>query len=177
MRRGWHTDIGFDAALLGEAVDADFPGARFIVVGFGERHYVLSRDKTLVEALQALWPGPGLNLMTGLKDSPESAFGPDQVLRFAVTAEQAAAAADFVLRGLSRYQRGTGQFAAPRPYARGPYEGSLFYATTTPYAGFHTCNTWTAEALRAGGIPVRSTGVLFASQVWDQAAELQTARP
>jgi uncharacterized protein with von Willebrand factor type A (vWA) domain len=32
----------------------------------------------------------------------------------------------------------------------------------------HTCNTWTAEALRTAGLSVNASGVLFAGQVLDQ---------
>ncbi|MGH7049051.1 MAG: DUF2459 domain-containing protein [Acetobacteraceae bacterium] len=31
------------------------------------------------------------------------------------------------------------------------YAGCLYYAATVAYGAFETCNTWIAEALRAGG--------------------------
>jgi hypothetical protein len=54
--------------------------------------------------------------------------------------------------------------------ADGPYPGSLFYAARNLYWGLYTCNTWTAEMLRAGGVAMPSTGVLFAGQVMGMAA-------
>jgi hypothetical protein len=50
----------------------------------------------------------------------------------------------------------------------GPYPGSAFYASKQTYFGLFTCNTWTAEALWAGGVPVTTQAVLFADQVTGQ---------
>lgn len=168
--RGWHTDIGFAAADLHgrlAAVAGDFPGARFLIFGFGDRHYVLAKDKNFGEMLAALWPGAGLILATGLVADPERAFGAERVARIRVTPAQADAAEDFVWRSLAVDAAGLAQ-----PYAPGPYSGSLFYTSTTTYSGWHTCNTWTAEGLRAAGLPVVTTGVLLSAQVWDEAEEL-----
>jgi hypothetical protein len=169
--RGWHTDIAFETAQLHgplAALGRDLPGARYLVFGFGERHYVLAKDKNFREMLAAVWPGPGLILATGLKAAPEQAFGPGAVIRIPATPEQVQAAADFVWRSFE-----TGADGSAHPYAIGPYGGSLFYASSTVYYGFRTCNTWTAEALQAAQVPVQSFGVIFANQVWDQVNDLE----
>jgi uncharacterized protein (TIGR02117 family) len=170
IHRGWHTDVGFPTSELHgplAALEHDFPGASYLVIGFGERHYVLSRDKNFGEMLAALWPGPGLILVTGLKATPEEAFGAARTARLRLTPAQADAVAGFVWGVLQPDPRG-----AVTPYAPGPYAGSLFYASSARYSALHTCNTWTAEALQAGGLPVRSDGVIFSHQVWEQAHAL-----
>ena len=48
LRRGWHTDIAFPAdgipgPLVGIA--RDFPGARYLVFGFGDRRYQVAEHK------------------------------------------------------------------------------------------------------------------------------------
>jgi hypothetical protein len=173
--RGWHTDLGFSVTDLHgplARLAADFPGARFLIFGFGDRHYVLAKDKNFGEMLAALWPGPGLILVTGLSADPGRAFGADHNARIRVTPAQADAAAAYVWRSIAADAAGLAH-----PYAPGPYGGSLFYLSTTTYSGWHTCNSWTAEGLRAAGQPVLSTGVLFAGQVWDQAEELASGIP
>jgi hypothetical protein len=50
----------------------------------------------------------------------------------------------------------------------GPYPQSVFYASAGTYNLSHTCNTWTAEALRVAGLPVNAAGVVFAGQVLGQ---------
>jgi len=48
--------------------------------------------------------------------------------------------------------------------------GGIFYAANGTYNATYTCNTWAADALRAGGIPVNSAGVVFAGQLTNQLA-------
>ncbi|MGH8283784.1 MAG: DUF2459 domain-containing protein, partial [Gammaproteobacteria bacterium] len=52
--------------------------------------------------------------------------------------------------------------------APGPDADSEFYASGLSYDAFHTCNTWTAEALHIAGLPVDYHGVIFADQLWRQ---------
>ena len=163
MRRGRHTDLGIPAANLrgpAASVLADLPGAKVVLFGFGDRHYVLSGSKNAGDLLAALWPGPGLMLVTGLVVTPVAAFGTPQVVTVGVDESTEAAIVDFVGKSLVRDAAGR----AVR-YARGPYEGSVYYAATARYALWHTCNTWTADALRAGGLPFDGEPVLFAGQV------------
>ena len=60
----------------------------------------------------------------------------------------------------------------PLRLADGPYKGSAFFASDATYDALHTCNTWTAEILRAGGYPVSTAFVIFAHQVMAQARDL-----
>ncbi|MFP6560573.1 DUF2459 domain-containing protein [Paraburkholderia sp. B3] len=40
----------------------------------------------------------------------------------------------------------------PQRLADGPYPGSLYFAARGTYDALHTCNTWTARALRSAGL-------------------------
>jgi hypothetical protein len=165
-RRGWHIDIGFDAADLQSPLASlvpQFPGVRYLFFGFGDEHYLLAKHRNAPVMLAALWPGHGMILATGLKSSPDDAFGAVHVITLAVTRAQLQAAADFVQRS----------FGAGTPYARGPYDGSLYFISIHKYSALHTCNTWAAEVLKAGGLRVHSVGVVFASQLWTQAHRLE----
>jgi Protein of unknown function (DUF2459) len=66
---------------------------------------------------------------------------------------------------------------APHRIGAGPYSGSVFYASTGTFDLTHTCNTWTAEALRAAGLAVSSAGVVYAGQLLDQLARPPAATP
>jgi hypothetical protein len=169
-RRGWHIDIGFAAADLGaplNSVAAQFPEVKYVFFGFGDRHYLLAKERGASTMLGALWPGPGMLLVTGLKATPAEAFGASQVIALSVSSAQARAAQAFILSS----------FANPSlaAYAPGPYEGSLYFSAVPRYSAFHTCNTWAAEALNAAGLPVRTTAVLFAGQLWSQVEKLARA--
>ena len=176
-RRGWHTDIGFAAADLQpplNAVAAQLPGARYLFFGFGDQHYLLAKDRNAPVLLAALWPGRGIILATGLASSPQDAFGAAHVVAFWVTKKQALDTQAFVWQSLNKpsaEQEGSG--SGLEPYAAGPYEDSLYFAATPRYSAFHTCNTWTAQSLRAAALPIHSVGVIFAGQLWSQVRRLE----
>jgi hypothetical protein len=174
IKRKWHVDIGFavvDLAPPLAALRADFPDARYLLFGFGDRHYLLDEDRGFTGALSALWPGPGVMLVTGLTATLQAAFGVDNVIALPVTAAQARDAQDFVWRALST---GGDTVAALRA---GPYQGSRYYATSQRYSALHTCNTWAAQTLAAAGLPAHSVGVLFSAQLWAQVQRLAQNPP
>jgi hypothetical protein len=167
-RRKWHIDVGFAAADLEPAlmpVKAEFASARYLFFGFGDRRYLLTKSKSAPLLLRALWPGPALLLVTAIKDPPDFAFGPAQVVRLELSADQAHAIQSFIRASIPGSDL--------RPLAAGPYADSAYYPASQPYSALHTCNTWAAEALRAGGQRIRSTGVIFAGQLWHQVTRLR----
>ncbi len=163
-RRKWHIDVGFAAADLGPLtpVSAEFPAAKYLFFGFGDQHYLVAKSRNAPVLLGALWPGPALILLTSLQGTPAQAFGESQVVELELSTAQARAIQSFIRSSI----------ADPAPYAKGPYEGSLYYAARQRYSAFHTCNTWAAETLRAGDVPVRAGGVIFAGQLWSQLRKL-----
>jgi hypothetical protein len=166
LRRGKHTDLVLPVEELGEPLarlTADFPGARYLVFGFGDRQYVLATHKNLWHALLAPLPGPGLMLVTGLQETPQQAYGADHLAPLAVSDAGMRELQGFVWSSLE--QDGQGEVHL---YLPGKLPGNIYYSATWTYHGFYTCNTWTAEALHKAGLPVHSAGVLFAVQVWDQ---------
>jgi uncharacterized protein (TIGR02117 family) len=169
--RGYHTDIGLRASdlsgLLGE-VAKQFPGAGSLLIGFGDRTFVTTREKWLGTWLLTLLPGRGAMLVTGLRVAPDDAFGPAHAVALHVSGAQFAALEDFVAGSFARDAAG-----GPAFIRNGPYEGSRFYASARTYDLLDTCNTWTAAALRSGGLPARPSFTLFASQAMGQARRLQ----
>ena len=178
-RRKWHIDVGFAAADLGPLAfaGAEFPGAKYLFFGFGDRRYLLAKHHDAPVLSGALWPGSGLILLTALQGTPAGAFGGSHVISIELTGPQARAVQWFI-RGSIDDQAPHAPIPyapipyAPIPYAKGPYDGSVYYAARVRYSAFHTCNTWAAETLRTGDLPVRSRGVIFAGQLWSQVRKL-----
>jgi hypothetical protein len=54
----------------------------------------------------------------------------------------------------------------------GHYPRSWFYLATGRYHAFHTSNTWTAAALKAGGVPMHPAWALTAGSVMWQARRI-----
>lgn len=175
LRRGRHTDLVIPAMRLSDplaAVEADFNGADWYVFGFGDRQYVLATHQNLWHTVLAPLPGAGLVLVTGLHDTPERVYGAEHLAPLQVTSQQLEAVERFVWESLRQDAPGT-----VRPFMPGKLPGNVYYASTHTYWGFYTCNTWTADALHQAGLPVRSGGVLFAGQVWDEVGKLPGATP
>jgi hypothetical protein len=193
-RRKWHIDVGFATADLGPLTFAStqFSGSKYVFFGFGDRHYLLARNHDAPVLSGALWPGAGLILVTALQGAPQAAFGGSQVVEIQLSQAQARALQSFIRASIADsaanvpIPNASAPYAparlapaplapgplAPGPLAKGPYEDSLYYAASARYSGFHTCNTWAAEALRAGDLPIRARGVLFAGQLWSQVRRL-----
>jgi hypothetical protein len=176
-RRSWHIDVGFAVRDLRPSlafIARRFPQARYLFFGFGDRHYLLSKGKGTTTLAGALFPGPGLILVTSIENSPAQAFGASHVLGFALSAPQAAEAQRFVRRALTQDDG----VSTPEsltdipPAADGPYEGSAYYSAVARYSALHTCNTWAAEALKSAGLPVHTHLVLFAGQLWPRARKI-----
>jgi uncharacterized protein (TIGR02117 family) len=170
VARGWHTDIGLPVdEVTGSlaSLEPDFPGVRFMVFGFGERNYLMARSAGPGEMLSALFPSKSAILMTALRAPPAEAFADEQVRMLRLTHDQVDRLADLIWGGLEKAADGSAQRLAD-----GPYPGSAFYASNETYDVFYTCNTWTAQLLRKGGLPVNPQGVLFASQVMQQVDQI-----
>ena len=166
VERGWHTDVGLPTdevrgplATLGQ----DFPGVRFMVFGFGERVYYMSRHAGSGDTLTALLPSPSAILMTALSAPPPEAFPGHTVVRLRLSQAGVDRIGDAIWESFEKTPSGGAVHLGP-----GPYLGSMFYASRETYDAFHTCNTWTAALLRRGGIPTDPAGVLFADQVMQQ---------
>jgi len=172
-KRGWHTDICVrreDAAASIVKLAQGFDGARFLCFGFGERQYVVTRNHGVLTMLSALLPSRAALLMTVLRDTPGAAFGAANVVSIGISR--------IGLTGLGAFIESSTQTddqSRPMRLGNGPYPGSVFFGATGTYDGLYTCNTWTADALRSGGLPV-NTRVLLADSLMNQVQRLAAAQ-
>jgi len=167
IKRDWHTDIGLSAEVIAaplQSLTAAFPGVRFLTFGFGERQFLVDQDRSAGAMLRALLPSESAVLMTALRAAPGEAFGRANVVALRVSRTGLKAIEDRIWREFELSPAGS-----PVLLAGGPYPGSVYYAASDIYSGLFTCNTWTADVLQAGGLPVHAFGVLFSGQVMGQA--------
>ena len=169
VHRGYHTDIGFEVGDLSgplSAVAARFPKAQSVLVGFGDKTFVMTRRRWIGDWLLALLPGRGAMLVTGLRAAPDRTLGAQNVVVLSLGEAQFAGVEDFVNRSFAVAQ------GAPVWIGDGPYVGSLFYASSQTYDLLDTCNTWTAAALRGGGLDAPVAFTLFSGQAMRAARRL-----
>jgi uncharacterized protein (TIGR02117 family) len=161
----WHTDICLrmeDANAWVASLAHGFEGAKALCFGFGERRYMLDERHDPLTMIGALLPSEATVQMTVLRATPEIAFGAQNVVEVPVDDAGLAGLQDYLRESLE-----TDATGAPRRLASWPHEGSVFFAASAAYDGLHTCNTWTARALRSAGL----TGVpdtLFAGSLMNE---------
>ncbi len=166
VHRGWHTDIGLLAADVRPplaTVKQPFPGVRYLTFGFGERAFYTSRHMDLFAMLRALLPSRAAILVTALRVAPADAFGRENVVSLPLTATGLAR-----LDGFLWSYPPKGRNEQLELLGTGPYPGSLFYNAAGTYDAAFTCNTWTANGLRAAGLPISAEQVVFAGQLMGQ---------
>lgn len=167
---GWHTEIALPIHAIHDplrAVTPDFPSSQYLSFGWGERKYYMARSPTFDDAMSALFPGPAVLLVTPLYRPPRDSRASAQVFEISLSTAGFDRLSNYVWAAFEK--SGDGR---PHRLAAGPEPGSVFYGATGTYSATYTCNTWTTEGLRVGGIPVTPAGVVFASQVTEQLRSL-----
>jgi uncharacterized protein (TIGR02117 family) len=163
---GWHTELGLPLEALSgplAALNQDFPSARYLVFGWGAHDYYMAQNPGIGDLLRAATSGPAVMLVIPLEILPEMFFGAYNVFVLPAPPEGIQRLSQFLWHFLVKDEKG-----APNRIGVGPYPQSVFSASAGTYNLGHTCDTWTAEALRVAGLPVSATGVVFAGQVLDQ---------
>jgi len=163
---GWHTELGLPVAEISgplATLKPGFPNAGYLVFGWGAHDYYMARNPGIGDLLRAAAPGPAVMLVIPLQVSPEAFFGASNTFSIPASQEGVKRLSQFLWDYLAVDKEGP-----PRLAGTGPYPQSVFYASAGTYNLGHTCNTWTAEALRAAGLPMTAAGVVSASQVLDQ---------
>ena len=167
---GWHTELGLPLSEIGgplAALKPESPSARYLVFGWGARDYYMAGNPSIGDILRAVAPGPSVMLVIPLQMSPAVVFGASNVFVIHVSQDGVERLSQLIWNYLVSDKEGP-----PRRIGTGPYPQSVFYASTGTYNLSHTCNTWTAEALRVAGLPMSAAGVVFAAQVLDQLTPL-----
>jgi uncharacterized protein (TIGR02117 family) len=138
---------------------ADFPHARYLEVGWGDRAYYTSAEAGVLLGLRALLvPTDSAVHVVAIAGAPERVFPDAEILELRVSREGLQRAIEFV--------RQTHQFdVAGQPIVLGPglVPGtSRFYASERRFHLFETCNTWVARALMAAGLPLQPSRAITA---------------
>ena len=168
VKHGWHTGVviprmGKQAPF--SFLDPVFGDAAFYEFGWGDREYYPTNDPGIRLALRAvLWPTDSVLHVVALADTPSQSFpgadmealfisreGYQQLLKYL--------ADHFVLNAQAK----------PMDIGRGLYGDSRFFESHGSFHAFRTCNTWTAQALQQGGVPIRPFMALTADSVLRQA--------
>jgi hypothetical protein len=167
IARDWHTEIGLRVSQISgplASLDPAPVGNEFLVVGFGDRAYFSDHDAGVGKAVAAFFPGPSAIQLASFDALPEDET--HIVVRIRLSQEDLDRIVLFIWNSLDK--RNDEKPSRVTEYG----QQNVFYEGQQPYNSLYNCNTWTADALHAGGLPFDSSGVVFASQVMTQARRI-----
>lgn len=163
----WHSEVVLSAELLPEGAipeTADFPQAHSYAFGWGDADYYQTPDPGIGITLRAAFtPTPAVMHLVGLPAAPEDTFAEAEVLKLKITDAGLERLIAFLNASFARKGSARAQAAGP-----GLYSFSRFYAAKGEFHLFNTCNSWTARAIAAAGLPVNTGGMQRAEDLLAQ---------
>ena len=168
---GWHSGIVVSRGdippdLIPETVD--FPDALFFEFGWGDAKFYPSKDVTIGMSMNALIvPTPAVVHMVSLWTEPARYFPKAEIIPLTIGSADLRALIAFIDASFDRA-------GAPRAAAAAPglYADSKFYPATGKFHLLNTCNTWTGQALAAGGFEIGPPGTAQAEALMDKVRAL-----
>jgi uncharacterized protein (TIGR02117 family) len=152
---GFHSDLTFPTALLpaGHPLRLLDPGARYVLVGWGDEAFFRSNGENLLLGAAALLPGGATTLHVVYGDAPiETIYVPERLVPIAVSRAGMAALAARLTASLKLDRAGRAQIIAP---GHGGAQ-SWFLKARGEFDLFNVCNQWTARTLRAAGLGINA---------------------
>jgi uncharacterized protein (TIGR02117 family) len=150
---GWHTGLVVRVDDIPDGLwpeRADFPGARFLEVAWGDQDFYAAPEGTLGLALRAVFASKGSVLhVVGFSAPVARYFAASEVIEVTLSRPGFEALVRFIDAAHAREAGRRATRVAP-----GLYGDSGFYPAGGRYSLLTTCNTWIASALRAAGCPV-----------------------
>jgi uncharacterized protein (TIGR02117 family) len=155
VRHDWHTGLvvkydDIDPRLWPEK--DDFPDALYLEVGWGDRDFYQAARPGLGLLLQAALQSPASVLFViGLPTTVTRSFPYADILEIPLSRRGLQELVNFIHATYKRDPMG-------RTIRLGPghnQQHSLFYLAEGDYSLFNTCNSWTARALQAAGLPIK----------------------
>ncbi|MFZ7125620.1 MAG: DUF2459 domain-containing protein [Desulfobacterales bacterium] len=167
VSHGWHTGILIrrnDLAAYDPQVAADFPGAGYLEIGWGDARYYVEPEPSAGLALRALlWPSASVLHVSAFSDFSERYFPESEIVGVCVDRIGYHRLLDFIA---STFDRGTdGEIAR---LGSGLYGTSRFYKARGSFHAFNTCNTWVAEAVANAGHPLSTRFTVTSGRLMSQ---------
>ncbi len=163
---GWHTGIILPAESFNvrfPQLRARFGAAPFYEFGWGDaRYYPAKKITTALTLRAALFSQSAVVQVVAVPADPVRYFRNSEVRKLCLTPAQLEGVQQFIAASLQPDAHGQLQ-----PQQTGLYGDSQFYAANGRFHLLHTCNSWTAKALRSAGQDISPAFTLTAGGVMD----------
>ena len=168
---GWHSAVILAAADLPPGAipeTADFPAARWLSFGWGDAEYFPAPEPGIGTTLRAaILPTPSVVLLGGLPAPVRETWPTAEIVTLSISPQGFRRLVAYLGAAFDRQGN-----ARASPVAPGLEPFSRFYPATGSFHALNTCNTWTARALEAAGLPMRVVGTITADDLMAQLRSL-----
>ena len=164
VNHGWHLGLILPGSELNKAVPElkdRFGEPAYYEVGWGDKGYYQASEVTTGLTVQAMFFSKGAVIhVVAMPESPEKYFEGEPILKTCISDNELAALRKFIASSFARDSSGI-----ILPLKKGIYGDSQFYDGVGRYSLRHTCNNWTAKALRSSGHQLHHPSKLTARSV------------
>lgn len=170
VQTGWHTSLIVPAAALQASsprLQQDFQGQQYLRLGWGDGDYFTGKNKHWTGATKALFAsGYSALQVLAYHYEPWSELASENHAMVAISDDGLKALAAFIERSIARDAKGQVVFLEPSKA-----NDNVFYLAAPRYGLLNNCNTWSVDALRQAGLPVRGLN-LTATRVYSQVKQI-----
>jgi uncharacterized protein (TIGR02117 family) len=173
----WHTGIVLKLSDLSDdqrRLFDDFSEFSRVEVGWGDDAYYRAEKATIGNTLQAACvPTPSVLHIVGIDAVPEGHYAYSEIELYRVELSEAGfkRLVEFVANAFETDEQDKAIYLQP-----GLQSESGFYRAKGMYCGCRMCNHWTAEALRAAGMPITPTWAVTADDVGGQLRRIEQVK-
>ena len=153
VKHGWHAGIVVKRADIPVGVwpqHNEFPDAKYLEVGWGDRDYYMTKKPGLGITLKAgLLPTASVLHIVGFRGTVTHYFPGNQIIQIDLSEAGFQRLCRYLENSYAHTNDGLSKPLGPSLYGEGQ-----FYLSRETYHAFNSCNAWTARALREAGLPI-----------------------
>ena len=171
--RDWHTSVMLDAAtyrklsklpLTDVTLHTEVAPAGYVRIGWGDGEYYTGKSTSVVTATRAL-------IASRYSAIQVIGYTADPFTRIPAETRVALRITDEAMQALVSYLDASfvsreGKLQQLHAYVE---NSGVFFEASQHYGLLHNCNSWSGDALRAAGLPIRGAFNLTARSVFEQA--------
>ena len=159
VSHGWHAGIVIKRSDISSSIwpeQGDFPGNKFLEVGWGDSDYYQTPDPHLGIILKAgLLPTPSVLHIVGFNAPVTSYFTASEIIEIGLSESGFNALCSYIASSYLKDQAGNSI-----ALGSGLYGNSRFYRSHESYHLFNNCNAWSARALKRAGQPIDPSSIM-----------------
>jgi len=172
VQTGWHTSLIVEADALRQyspRLQKDFQQQRYLRIGWGDGDYFTGKNKHWTSATRALFAsGYSALQVLAYNYEPWAELANENQAEVAITEEGLRKLAGFIEQSIAVDKSGAVTYLEPTKH-----NDNVFYLAAPRYGLLSNCNTWSVQALREAGLPVRGLN-LTSSRVYQQVKRIST---